>query len=236
MSQETNKRVVLAGFLILIGLIWIFRNFGLLPHFIPAYLFRWEIIFVIIGLFILLTKRAVIPGLIFIAIGLFLIIPDIPRFHYVQLWMLWPVLLIAIGMSLLLQHRGRDERTNTHFKNESKEDYLDDLSIFGGGEKKITSQNFKGGRITAIFGGSEINLLNAKLVKGAVYIDIVFLFGGGTVIVPQNWNVKVDMVSIFGGFSDKRTIVSEDREKSESVLHIKGVAIFGGGEIKSYKQ
>ena len=236
MSQDTNKRVVLAGFLILIGIIWIFRNFNLLPPFIPEYLFRWEIIFVIIGLFIMLTKRAVIPGLIFIAIGLFLIVPDIPRFHFIQLWMLWPVLLIAIGMSLLLQHRGHDDRTHPHLQDETKDDYIDDLAIFGGGEKKIASQNFKGGKITAIFGGSEINLLGAKLAKGAVYIDIVFLFGGGTVIVPQNWKVKVDMVSIFGGFSDKRTIVSEETDKSDSILHIKGVAIFGGGEIKSYKQ
>ena len=235
MSHDTNKRVVIAGFLIVIGIFWILKNFNLIPPFIPDYLYRWEIIFVLVGLFILLTRRAVIPGLIFIAVGLFLILPDIPRFHFVELWMLWPIILIAIGMSLLLQHRAHDDKTRPHRSDESKEDYLDELAIFGGGEKMITAQNFRGGKITAIFGGSEINLLNAKLAKGDVYIDIVFLFGGGTVIVPQDWNVKVDMVSIFGGFSDKRAIVSEPIN-TESTFHVKGVAIFGGGEIKSYKK
>lgn len=235
MSQESNKRVVLAGFLIVIGLFWIFKNFGLIPDFIPHYLYSWEIIFVLVGLFILLTKRAVIPGLIFIGIGLFFILPDIPQFHFIEFWMFWPIILIAIGMSLLLQNRTHDRGHRPTRESESRDDYLDDLAIFGGGEKIITSQNFRGGKVTALFGGSEINLLNAKLVKGDVYIDIAFIFGGGTVIVPQNWNVKVDVVSIFGGFSDKRSMVSDPVEK-ESTLHLKGVAIFGGGEIKSYKK
>jgi len=183
----------------------------------------------------MLTKRAIIPGLIFIAVGLFLILPDIPQFHFVQLWMLWPIILIAIGMSLLLQHKGHGEN-RPHRTDESKDNYLDELAIFGGGEKMITSQNFKGGKITALFGGSEINLLGAKLAKGSVFIDVVYIFGGGAIIVPQDWNVVVDVVSIFGGYSDKRTYSSETKTEEDSVLHIKGVAIFGGGEIKSYKK
>jgi predicted membrane protein len=236
MSQETNRRVILAGFLIVIGIFWILKNFGLIPDFIPHYLYSWEIVFVFVGLFIILTKRAIIPGIIFIGVGLFLLLPDIPTFNFVELWMLWPVILIAIGMSLLLQNRSHHDHANSHRKDGSNEDYLDELVIFGGGEKIVTAQGFKGGRITAIFGGSEINLLGSKLAKGPVYIDLVFLFGGGTLIVPQDWNVQVDMVSIFGGFSDKRTILPDVDDKQESILHVKGVAIFGGGEIKSYKK
>lgn len=235
MSQETNKRVVLAGFLIVIGFFWIFKNFDLLPDFIPDYLFSWQIIFVLVGIFILLTRRAVLPGLIFIAIGLFLIFPNIPRFDFIQIWMLWPILLIAIGMSLLLQHRTRHEGDQSMPKDDSRADYLDELTIFGGGEKIINAQNFRGGKITTIFGGSEINLLNSKLAKGSVYIDIASIFGGCTLIVPQHWNVKVDMVSIFGGFSDKRALSTETESKDDSILYIKGVSIFGGGEVKSYK-
>jgi predicted membrane protein len=235
MSQETNKRVVLAGFLIVIGIFWLLKNFNLIPDFIPYYLYTWEIIFVIIGLFLMLTRRAIIPGLIFIGIGLFLILPDIPQFGFIQFWMIWPIILIAIGMSLLLQQRGRDDG-RLRRTDESKDDYLDEIAIFGGGEKLITSQDFKGGKITAIFGGSEINLLGAKLAKGPVFIDVVYIFGGGTIIVPQDWSVNVDVVSIFGGYSDKRSYSSENRTEGDSVLQIKGVAIFGGGEIKSYKK
>jgi predicted membrane protein len=236
MSQETNKRVVLAGFLIVIGFFWIFKNFGLIPDFIPHYLYSWEIVFVFIGLFILLTKRAIIPGLIFIAVGLFLILPDIPQFHFIQIWMLWPVLLIAIGMSLLLQNRSIPYDGRPRNKDESRDDYVDEVSIFSGGEKIITSKNFKGGKITSIFGGSEINFLNAELVKGAAYIDVTAIFGGATLIVPENWNVKTDLVTVFGGFADKRTISAESKDSEKSVLYIKGFVMFGGGELKSYKK
>ncbi len=236
MSHETNKRVVLAGFLIVIGFFWIFKNFGLIPDFIPHYLYSWEIVFVFIGLFILLTKRAIVPGLIFIGVGLFLILPDIPQFHFIQIWMLWPILLIAIGMSLLLQNRSYPDDGRPRNKDESRDDYVDEVSIFSGGEKIITSKNFKGGKITSIFGGSEINFLNAELVKGSAYIDVTAIFGGATLIVPENWNVKTDLVTVFGGFADKRTISSENKDPEESVLYIKGVVMFGGGELKSYKK
>ena len=236
MSQETNKRIVLAGFLIVIGFFWIFKNFGLIPDFIPHYLYSWEIVFVFIGLFILLTKRAIVPGLIFIGVGLFLILPDIPQLHFVQIWMLWPILLIAIGMSLLLQSRAQREEGRPRSSDESRDDYVDEISIFSGGEKIITSKKFKGGRITSIFGGSEINLLNAELVKGPAYIDVTAIFGGSTLIVPEDWNVKTDLITIFGGFSDKRTVISETKEGDESILYIKGFVMFGGGELKSYKK
>jgi predicted membrane protein len=236
MSHETNKRVVLAGFLIVIGFFWIFKNFGLIPDFIPHYLYSWEIVFVFIGLFILLTKRAIVPGLIFIGVGLFLILPDIPQFHFIQIWMLWPVLLIAIGMSLLLQNRSIPDDGRPRNRDESRDDYVDEVSIFSGGEKIITSKNFKGGKITSIFGGSEINFLNAELVKGAAYIDVTAIFGGATLIVPENWNVKTDLVTVFGGFADKRTISAESKDSEKSVLYIKGFVMFGGGELKSYKK
>jgi hypothetical protein len=44
--------------------------------------------------------------------------------------------------------------------------------------------------------------------------------------------VQVEVVSIFGGFSDKRHSSTIDRDKK---LIIKGVAIFGGGEIKTHE-
>ena len=68
---------------------------------------------------------------------------------------------------------------------------IDDVSIFGGGTKIISSDNFKGGNITAIFGGSEINLTGCKLANGDQVIDVLMIFGGSTIIVPKEWNVVV---------------------------------------------
>lgn len=238
MSQETNKRLVLAGFLIIIGIFLILRNFHLFPH-IP-WLFTWPMILVLIGTYILLSRQALVPALIFIGIGLYFLVPDVFGIYVDQFWNFWPLILIAIGMAILLRHRAprydaHHPGHRKHFREEFSMDYLDQVSIFSGGEKIITSKSFKGGKITNIFGGSEINMLNAGLSDGPNYIDVFTLFGGTTFIIPPTWNVKVDMVSIFGGFSDKRDYQSPDSEKDEPVLYIKGVTFFGGGEIKSHK-
>ncbi len=234
MSHETNKRIVLAGFLIVIGIFLILRNFHILP-FIP-WLFSWPMILILIGTFIILTRQALLPAMIFIGLGLYFLLPDIFNIYINHFWNLWPLLLIAIGMALLLRNRSpRYDGRGRSAEREIGMDYLDEVSVFSGGEKMITSQEFKGGKITNIFGGSEINMLNAKLAAGTNYIDVFTLFGGSTLIIPAHWNVKVDMISVFGGFSDKRDFKSRDVGKEDPELYIKGVTLFGGGEIKTHK-
>jgi predicted membrane protein len=78
-------------------------------------------------------------------------------------------------------------------------------------------------------------MLKAKLAPGDNYIDVFCLFGGMKLIVPEGWNVKIRVMSLFGGFSDKHRFKSpESATEKESQLIIKGTVIFGGGEIKSY--
>ena len=115
-----------------------------------------------------------------------------------------------------------------------KRDYIDDISIFGGGHKVIHSDSFKGGNITALFGGSEIDLTQCKLAPGENIIDVVIIFGGTTIIVPNNWDVILNVTPLFGGFSDKKRRFIRSDTESAGTLIIKGVVLFGGGEVKSY--
>jgi len=116
-----------------------------------------------------------------------------------------------------------------NLKNSS--DYIEDLSILGGGTKLIQSKNFKGGDITAIFGGSEFIFRDAKISPDGCTIDVFTMFGGSKLIIPDNWVVKSDMFSIFGGFNDKR-IIKPDENEPGVVLYLKGAVIFGGWNKK----
>ena len=118
-------------------------------------------------------------------------------------------------------------------KGESSAEYLDELNIFGGCEKKITTKSFRGGKVTSIFGGATFDFRDCELAEGKNVLDIANLFGGTKLILPSHWKVHVDIVSIFGGFSDKR-IPNQNIAESDRELHIVGVVFFGGGEIKSY--
>jgi hypothetical protein len=120
-----------------------------------------------------------------------------------------------------------------HKKKASGEDWLDDVAVFGGGDRIIASQQFKGGKITYIFGGSKLDFTQAKLAPGRSQLDMTMIFGGTKLIIPEGWDVKIEINSVFGGFSDKRVksiVVTE----SDRTLVLTGVALFGGGEITNY--
>lgn len=112
-------------------------------------------------------------------------------------------------------------------------DKLNDLTILWGTQKKITSDNFKGGNLTSILGYSEIDLTDSKLDNKSVVIDVLGIFGGSTLIVPKDWNVVVDVFSLFGGFSTKIRRTPETKIDMEKTLTIKGLVLFGYGEVKS---
>ena len=115
----------------------------------------------------------------------------------------------------------------------SRKDIIEEVCVFSGGGRSITSDNFKGGEITCIFGGSEINFRHASLSPGENIIDVTCIFGGVTLYVPEDWTVVSEVTSVFGGFGDKR---AESKlsfaTNPEKMLYIRGVVIFGGGEIK----
>ena len=114
-------------------------------------------------------------------------------------------------------------------------DYIDDVSIFGGGIKRYSTQNLKGGNVTAIFGGSEIDLTTSQMAADGTVVDVFTMFGGTKFIIPSNWKVKSEAVALFGGFSDKRIHKQQPEEGAdEKVLLIKGLVLFGGVEIKNY--
>jgi hypothetical protein len=52
-------------------------------------------------------------------------------------------------------------------------------------------------------------------------------------LVPSNWAIKSEVVTIFGGIEDKRRMQAIT-EAPEKTLFLKGTVIFGGIDIKSF--
>ena len=51
--------------------------------------------------------------------------------------------------------------------------------------------------------------------------------------MPKNWKVIVNLTPIFGGFDDKRRVDPNQVYEENKVLVIKGIVLFGGGELKN---
>ena len=233
--MESNKnlgRAAIGIVLILIGAAFVAKTLNIFPYQIEKYLFTWEMILIVLGVIFISTRENKTTGWILLIIGIIFWIPDVLHFRvpYSFRRLFWPMALIAVGLVIIFRSGAARRVTGQA----NSVDYMDDVSIFGGGDKVITTENFQGGKVTAIFGGSKIDLTGAKLAPGQNVIDIFCVFGGCTFIVPENWNVKVDAVSILGGFSDKRRIKNDVTKDVGKELIIKGFCMFGGGELKSY--
>jgi predicted membrane protein len=232
-ENRTDKRILLGGILIVIGALLLLGSMDIFDISISHVIFSWPFIFTIVGSFILMNTNKKLFGGILTGIGVFFLIPRIfPYVHY-NGGIIIPVILIAIGIYIIFNHK---KKASSEFEKQGffKKDIIDDVSIFGGGTKIISSDNFRGGNITAVFGGSEINLTGCRLAQGDQVIDALMIFGGTTIVVPRDWNVVVNVTSILGGFSDKSIKDPNILPDQSRTLYVKGLAMFGGGEIKNY--
>ncbi|ASB49831.1 LiaI-LiaF-like domain-containing protein [Alkalitalea saponilacus] len=215
---------------LLAGLVLLGGNLGLIPEHVYNVIMRWPMILVAISL-ISFINRDWLAGLILLTIGSYFMMPHlVDDFSMREIWKYWPVLLIIIGVAILRGKRKKNAPLHYHSNND---DYIEEITIFGGNVTRIDSKNLKGGEITSIFGGSEINLIDAELSDDGATIEMTAIFGGVKLIVPRQWNIKIEVTSILGGFTDKRVPGGEGVDTSK-ILVIKGETIFGGGELVSY--
>jgi len=228
----TNNRVIIGVILVLAGLFLAIRNTGFFPDFIDHVIFSWPMLLVIIGLVMTLGSKEKTGGIIVMAVGGFFMIPLVFRETFHMYNMFWPSIFIIIGVIFIVTRRRGWNSVRT--KGMIGDDYIDYVNVFSGGERQIVSQNFRGGKVSAIFGGIELDLTKARMAPGRNEIEIACVFGGATIIVPDNWYVTIEVTPVLGGFSDSRKLSPGRTVESSSQLVLRGAVVFGGGEIKSY--
>jgi predicted membrane protein len=232
-NHLTSNRPIIGVILVLTGLFLVLRNTGFFPGVISDIIFSWPMLLVAIGLVITLgSGGSKSSGVIVMAVGAFFLIPHIFRDAF-DIDMFWPSIFIIVGAIFIFSKRhGWHSVTTT--TGVIGDDYIDYVNIFSGGERQIVSENFKGGKISAVFGGMELDLTQAKLATGSNVIEIACIFGGATLIVPDDWNILIQVTPVLGGFNDSRKLLPGRIVDPTKQLIIKGAVVFGGGEIKSY--
>lgn len=111
-------------------------------------------------------------------------------------------------------------------------DKLNVDAIFSGVNRKVMSKNFQGGKITAAFGGADIDMTQVDF-NGVIIIQLDIIFGGVKLIVPSHWDIRTEVSNIAAGLEDKRFFREGGVDPSKVVV-LKGTILFGGLEIKSY--
>lgn len=236
-SCKHNTRIFSGLFIVLIGVVLLAREAG---ADIPGWLFSFEMLLIAAGLYIGIRHGfRGIGWLIPTLIGAFLLLDDFyPEFDLGEFT--WPLVVIAVGLLIMFQG-GKKKSDWRKWENSplpaetANDDIIDSTVVFGGIKKNIISKNFRGGESVTVFGGTELNLMQAD-ITGPVVLELTQVFGGTKLIVPPHWKVQSrDMVAILGGIDDKRPMLGNPQgDENEKLLILKGTCMLGGIEIRSF--
>jgi predicted membrane protein len=233
--METRKnsifapRLVLGLGIILVGILFLLGNMDIIdPH---NYLQYWPAIIMIVGLAYLVQCQhgpGRVWGVILTFIGAAMLL-DRMYFIRFNLWDYWPLLLIVAGIMMIVRASSHHRRMDfSEAETNDANSFIKAVAIMGGFKRINNSQDFKGGELTAIMGGFELDLRDASIKEEAV-IDIFTMMGGMSMRVPEDWLVIFDISPIMGGYEDKTRPPKENTKR----LVIKGTTIMGGIEIKN---
>lgn len=211
--------LILAGVALLLNSMGTANMHNLLVHY-------WPVILIVLGVGEFINSDYM-SGMFWLLAGVIIGLFTTGVINYSgDIWqIIWPVLIILIGIRFLLRPMFRDKIDI------DKEAFASSSAVFSGNNKKISSKDFRGCQTNAVFGGVKIDLRDVKLnPKGAV-VDVFAAFGGVEILVPRTMPVRIDAVAIFGGHDDKRTD-TKSADFSGPTLVIRGEVIFGGIEVK----
>lgn len=223
-----RSRIIIGLLLIILGAGFLLDKLDIL-NFSDLLSDWWALIFVIIGLVQLFKRNrgSALPGLFFILLGVVLLgrkVADINVLEY-----FWPVLIIVIGFLFIFR-----KRKNRRFEGRKQielKNVLKNTTIFSGSDIRSNSQKFEGGEVTAVFGGTKIDLRDVRLAEGGAHLELNVVFGGITLIIPQNMQIEASGTPLFGGWEDKTHSTSANGEVS--TLYLVCNPLFGGIEIKN---
>ncbi|WP_118972439.1 LiaF transmembrane domain-containing protein [Taibaiella koreensis] len=242
--------------LIVIGVLFLLNRIPQTAGLFPHWFFTWPMILIAIGIFTGVKNGfRHMSWLILVLIGCYFMLYENNLIALNLRPYVLPAGLILLGILVLIKRnrfhkhydrchgrrhpRGRfggrhwepvagdDDQTN-----DISDDVISVSSTFGNMERNVFSKNFRGGNISSVFGGCQVNFTQADF-QGTAVVDVSVMFGGVDIVIPANWNLKNELSVVFGGIEDRRMMSSTAHESGKTLI-LKGNVMFGGVEIKSF--
>ena len=241
-----RKNQIIGVLVLVIGGLLLLKQLGL---FFPVWLFTWPMILIAIGVVLGVNHGfRNVSSIILILIGGYFLARNYLGLPFELEKFLLPVALIILGLYLLMNRKKKGaEFWEGHFDRfhrgvrtgkakinteEQHLDYINEESIFCGTKKRLVSKSFKGGEITTIFGGTDLDLTHADMDEPA-HLEVTVVFGGLKLIVPAHWDVQLGVSTIAAGIEDKRFLHQRPVEDGKKLI-LSGAVVFGGVEISTY--
>jgi len=191
----------------------------------------WPLILVFSGVVRVWQQGKVGFGILLISFGVLLQLNTLGIIH-LNWDLLWPLGLIGFGLLKVWERFGKDKPSSA---SPLGRDYVNELAFFGGVERRLNIKDFRGGNISAIFGGIELDFRSAEMAENEAVLELEAIFGGVELVVPTNWTVVFQGESIFGGYSDETLAPAAGNLQGapNKTLIVRGRSIFGGVSVKN---
>jgi len=220
-----TPQLVLGLLALAAGVLFLLDNLNVLSAF--DYLRFWPLGIIALGLAIVFeTGKAPghLAGMLLIAFGSILLLSNLHVIHF-RFRDFLPIILVIIGGSLVYQVFARERISSPQSVSS-----VSAISILGGVTKAPNTKDFRGGELTAIMGGCEIDLRSADMQADEAVINVFAFWGGIEIKVPENWSVVSQVIPLLGGCEDRS---QAPKDISPKRLMIKGFVIMGGIEVRN---
>jgi hypothetical protein len=218
---------VVGGIVCLVGLLLLLDHLNVIS---VDHLWRfWPVIIMAVGAAHMAEPGRRQWGGIVLGVGTLLLLGslNILRVDWAELWPL--AIIIAGGMMIWNSLEAQRRRTDIP----ESASTMNAHAIFSGVERRVTAKDFRFGRISAVFGGAELDFHDADIEGDTGELEINAIFGGVELRVPDNWNVEARNQTAFGGYSDKTRKRDDAAAPGGKTLIISGTVMFGGVEVKN---
>lgn len=229
---------------IAIGLIFMLDQMGIVSaHHI--FQFFWPVIFIFFGVegVVFCSGPGRFWGSFLTLAGVVLLLSNLGYLH-VRWSMFWPLAIILWGMWILSRSLGGNTSWRSKWVSPlgvgvgTESGYASDAAdlhsdvVFSSSYRRITSKNFRGGKLGAVFGEFKIDLTEADIEGDEAVIQLDATFGSVEIRVPNTWLVACRGAGVFGEYSD-RTLHGQPLGPGAKRLVVKGNAVFGNVVIKN---
>lgn len=236
--------------IIAVGVIFLLDQMGIVSaHYV--FHFFWPAIFIFLGLDSLFFARGVgrSGGIFLTLLGAVLLLGNLGYLH-VRWTIVWPFILIYWGVWLLIRSirtktgkRAEWEEWTNHMSaraargEEPAVEDSNDVSlrleaVFSTVKRRVTSKQFKGGKIESVFGEVEMDLRDAEIEGDQAVLKADAVFGSGRILVPNTWMIYNRGTAVMGEYADETNQRPPEGPGAKRLI-VTGGAVFGSIVIKN---
>ena len=217
----TRSQLVFGVLLITVGVLLLFDHAGAIDAW-QVFSTGWPTILLLAGAAQVLTRpRNLLGGAVLAGLGVALFAWTLG--YVTSLAVLWPLLLIALGVWLMAG------RWPTLGRIDGLEDSDTDIVAVFDNRTVTRTGPFVGGSVTAVFGDIRLDLRHATLDPAGATVQITTVFGDVDLEVPDSWKVQVSGPELLG---DVNLRTAHHPPDNAPVLQLRVVTIFGDIDIR----